>query len=152
MARNRINPDLQLSLIVSSALALHVLTFPDLFLLDLFSSPRSTILTVAQSASMVGWIVLIFAPPVLIAVRLLMWRRFSFYLTVTASILPVGLVLVRIAHSMFTGDLARNYYLSFPIFLFSDLVVPALYWSMARRAAAITQRALGRLPFARNRP
>lgn len=152
MARNRIKPDLRLSLILSSALALQVLTFPDLFLLDLSSNSRSTLLTVAQSVSMVGWIVLIFATPLLIAVRLSMWRRFSIYLTVTASIWPAGLLLVRIAHSMFTGDSAVDRYVNFPIFLFSDFVVPALYWGMAWRAAGLTRRALGRNQMARNRP
>ena len=82
---------------------------------------------------MVGWIVLLAAPPLLIALRERVGKRFNLFLAIAALIWPVALVLVRFAVLALTGDPAINYLFNYPIFIFSDVVVPILYWRMARR-------------------
>ena len=149
MTMNRVKPDLQLSLIVSCALAFQILTFPDFFFLDPFSNSLGIFLTGARLAALTGWIVLLLVPPILIALRSRIGQRFSLYLAVSASIWPAALLLIRLAHLTVTGNPAIDYHLSFPIFVFSDVVVPILYWSMARHASALYQRALGRQRLAR---
>jgi len=146
---NRVKPDLQLSLIVSCSLAFQILTFPDFFFPDPFFNSLGVFLTVARLAALTGWIVLLLVPPILIALRLRIWRRFSLYLVMSASIWPAALVLTQIAHWTGTDHPAIDYHLRFPIFVFSDVVVPILYWSMARHASDLSQRALGRQRLAR---
>jgi hypothetical protein len=133
MAKSPINPDLRLSVIVSAVLALQILTFPTFFFLNPLSNSLSVFLTIAQISSMVGWIVLLAAPPLLIALRERVGKRFNLFLAIAALIWPVALVLVRFAVLALTGDPAINYLFNYPIFIFSDVVVPILYWRMARR-------------------
>lgn len=142
-------PDLQLSLIVSCALALQVLTFPDFFFLDPFSNSLGIFLTGARLAALTGWVVLLLAPPILIALRSRIGRRFGLYLVISATIWPAALLLVRFTQLTFTGNPAIDYHLSIPIFVFSDVVVPILYWSMARHASNLYRQALSRQRMAR---
>ena len=140
----RVMPDLQLSLIVSCALVLQILTFPNFFLLDPFSNTLGKFLAGAQLAAVTGWIVLVFVPPILTALRTRIGRRFSLYLAIPASIWPSALLLVGFTHLVLTGNPDADYHVKTPIFLFSDVVVPVLYWSMARHASNLNRRALGR--------
>lgn len=133
MAKNPINFDLQMSLIISGVLLLQILTFPTFFFLNPFANSLSILLTVAQVATMIGWVVLLLAPPVLIALRERVGKRFTLYLSIAALVWPAALLLVRFAVLSLTGDPAINYLFNFPIFIFSDIAVPILYWRLARR-------------------
>ena len=133
MAKNPINPDLRLSLVITGALALQILTFPTFFFLNPFSNSLSDLLTVAQVATVVGWILLLLAPPVLVALRERVGKNFTLYLSIAALVWPASLLLVRFAVLALTGDPAINYLFNYPIFMFSDILVPILYWRMARR-------------------
>lgn len=133
MAKTAANPDLQLSTIISGVLALQILTFPNFFFLNPFSNSLSTFLTVAQIATMVGWIVLLIAPPLLVALRQRVGERYRLYLSIAALLWPAALLLVRFAVLSLTGDPAINYLFNYPIFIFSDIAVPIIYWRMARR-------------------
>lgn len=133
MAKSPINADLRLSLIISGVLLLQILTFPTFFFLNPFANSLSILLTVAQVATMIGWIVLLLAPPLLIALRERVGKRFTLYLSIAALVWPAALLIVRFAVLSLTGDPAINYLFNFPIFIFSDIAVPILYWRLARR-------------------
>jgi hypothetical protein len=133
MAKSAIHSNLQLSLTISGVLLLQILTFPTFFFLNPFANSLSLFLTVAQVATMVGWIVLVLAPPVLIALRERVGKRFTLYLSIAALVWPAALLLVRFAVLGLTGDPAINYLFNYPIFIFSDIAVPIIYWRMARR-------------------
>jgi hypothetical protein len=133
MAKSPINAGLRLSLIISGVLLLQILTFPTFFFLNPFANSLSILLTVAQVATMIGWIVLLIAPPVLVAMRERVGKRFTLYLSIAALVWPAALLLVRFAVLSLTGDLAINYLFNYPIFIFSDIAVPILYWRLARR-------------------
>jgi hypothetical protein len=137
MAKNPINQDLRLSLVISGVLVFQILTFPTFFFLNPFSNSLSVFLTVAQIATMVGWILLLIAPPVLLALRETIGKNFTLYLSIVALVWPAALLLVRFAVLSLTGDPAINYLFNYPIFMFSDIVVPILYWRMARRQSAV---------------
>jgi hypothetical protein len=144
MTMLRVMPDLQLSLIVSCTLALQILTFPEFLFLDPFSNSLGVFLAGAQLAAVTGWIVLLFVPPILIALRTRIGRRFSIYLAISASIWPAVLLSIRLVHLAVTGNPGIDYHLSYPIFVLSDFVVPILYWSIARHASALYRQALNR--------
>ena len=133
MAINPLNQDLRLSLVISVALALQILTFPTFFFLNPFSNSLSVFLTVAQIATVVGWIVILLVPPVLVALRKRLGKYFTVYLSIAALVWPAALLIVRFAVLSLTGDPAINYLFNYPIFIFSDIVVPVIYWRMARR-------------------
>jgi hypothetical protein len=128
-----LNQDLRLSLVISVALALQILTFPTFFFLNPFSNSLSVFLTVAQIATVVGWIVILVVPPVLVALRKRLGKYFTVYLSIAALVWPAALLIVRFAVLSLTGDPAINYLFNYPIFIFSDIVVPVIYWRMARR-------------------
>lgn len=133
MANNPLNQDLRLSLIISVALALQILTFPTFFFLNPFMNSLSILLTVAQISTVVGWIVILIVPPVLVALRKRVGKHFTLYLSIAALVWPAALLLVRFAVLSLTGDPAINYLFNYPIFIFSDIIVPVIYWRMARR-------------------
>jgi hypothetical protein len=101
-----------------------------------------TVVGVSQVFSLVGWIVLLFTPPVIVVFRAHLGRRFSVYMTVAALVWPVAQVLEQCVSFVVTGDLARFNLVEYPIFAFSDIVVPIIYWQMARHATSLYRRAL----------
>jgi len=133
MPRNLLHPDLRLSLLISLVFGLQILTFPTFFFLNPFGSSLSIFLTIAQVATIVGWIVLLVGPPLLIALRERVGARYSLYLSIVALAWPAALLLVRFALFELTGDPAINYLFNYPIFIFSDIAAPIIYWRIARR-------------------
>ena len=135
-------PDLKLSLTISTSLALQIATYPSVFFANPFSDPSMTVVGVSQVFSLVGWIVLLFAPPVIVVFRAHLGRRFSVYMTVAALVWPVAQVLDQGVSFVVTGGLGSLDLVRFPIFAFSDIVVPIIYWQMARHATSLYRRAL----------
>ncbi len=110
---------------ISSLLVLVTLTFLGFF----FTDPLQyglTALAVTQFISQFFWLVLIVVPPVLISFR--SWNpliKTVFLVAVLAW--PVVLIVIRALLLIQTGDAYLSYLVAYPIFIFTDLLVPVIY-------------------------
>jgi len=151
MALRPIKPDLQLALVVCSALIFQTLTFPDYYLIGPFSNSPIEYMSGTQLLWLVGWAVFVFAPPFLVVIRARVGMRYSLYLAIAASIWPLVVVVFRVFEFVSTGDPTFAYLVDHPVFVFSDIVVPALYLGKANHAAILNRRVLSRLQLSRLR-
>ena len=135
-------PDLKLSLTISTSLALQIATYPGVFFANPFSDPSMTVVGVSQVFSLVGWIVLLFAPPVIVVFRARLGRSFSLYLTIAALMWSTVRVLDQCVFIAFNGVPESIYLITYPIFAFSDIVAPIVYLQIARHAKSLYRLAL----------
>jgi hypothetical protein len=118
------------SLILSTVLFLTMLSFISFFMYNPFAAGVS-ILALAQAASLLGWVLLTVLPPLLLSVEI-KFRTFSVLFLISALLWPAALILIRFVLFVQIGDPAMTYLYSFPIFLFTDIIVPILYVLMWR--------------------
>ena len=122
---------LLLTLLVSLVFVLEILTFHKFFMFNPFEAGYPLV-TIAQLCWFVALIVVITVPPVVI-LRAQKERRVAQLLFGVAAISwPVCIVLIRIAALISTGNAYMAYLVDYPIFLFTDLVIPVLYIWMWR--------------------
>lgn len=114
-----------LSYLVSLVLVLVCLTFFGFFFNDPLQT-GATALTVTQLVSEFAWVILIIVPPLLLSIN--NWNAFTKTALLGAAIFwPVTLVTIRILLLAELGNPYLGYLVTYPIFIFTDILVPAAY-------------------------
>lgn len=122
---------LLLTSLVSLVFALEIWTFHKFF----FFNPLEAgypLVSIAQLCWFVALIVLIAVPPVVILRAQNEGRLAQLLFGVAAILWPASILFIRIAALISTGNAYVAYLVDYPIFLFTDLVVPVLYIWMWR--------------------
>jgi hypothetical protein len=86
----------------------------------------NTVLAFVQYISQFAWVSLVVLPPILLSVRA--WNaliKITFLVAVLAW--PVTLITIRVLLLVETGDAYLSYLMSYPIFIFTDILVPLIY-------------------------
>ena len=110
---------------ISLVLTLVCLTFIPFFFSDPFQSGINP-LTVTQFISGLGWILLVLVPPIILAIG--RWNGFTKTSFLIAALLwPVTLIAIRIILGIQLGNPYLGYLITYPIFIFTDVLVPAIY-------------------------
>mgnify|MGYP000455707615 CR=1 FL=1 len=128
---SKFSADQRISALISLVMVLHVLTYKSFFFINPFSAVTPW-LAFEQVLSMLGWISLILAPPLLLLYKEKL-GRFNLFFLLSWLIWPVAIVLIRVSLLASTGNAFVGYLSTYPIFIFSDIVVPVIYFMMWRR-------------------
>ncbi len=114
-----------LSYVISVVLVLVCLTFFGFFFNDPLQAGLSA-LTVTQFSSQFAWVFLVIGPPLLLSLG--RWDTLTkTVFLVTALFWPATLLLIRIVLTVQVGDPYLGYLVTYPIFIFTDILVPGLY-------------------------
>jgi hypothetical protein len=125
-----LSSDLRMSLLISAFMVLHVFTYKSFF----FINPLEALtpwLTFTQVLSMIGWISLTLLPPVLLHFKIRI-QKFDILFFASWATWPVALLLIRIGLFANTGNAFVDYLATYPIFMFSDILVPIVYFLIWR--------------------
>lgn len=119
--------DLRITSVLSSAvLVLMTWTYSKFFFFDYFYSEAPGLI-VAQIAALVSWFVLILVPPVAVSIGGLPVRASAWLLIVSGGLRFVAQLWVHVVLLNLTGNFYADYLVAYPLFLFSDLLLPILY-------------------------
>jgi len=125
----------RMSLIIGAVLALMTFTFPTFFFFSPFAAGFS-ILGVFQLVSIVGWFALVIVPPVLLATKLNFAGAIRALFFVSVIMWPAAMLLIRATLLIQTSNPYLGYLVQYPIFIFSDILVPIVYlvvWAKLRQ-------------------
>lgn len=137
-----------LSLTCSVVLIFVTLMFPSFFFAPPFAA-GVTALSVFQLLSTFGWIALIVIPPIVFGVPRPLTGLGSGLLLIGALLWPASVIAIRFALLSMVGNPYLGYLVQYPIFFFSDLLVPALYvvmWRLLTRKPRVTEPAKKKAP------
>ena len=110
---------------ISSLLFLVTLTFFGFFFTDPLQY-GTTALALAQYISQFAWVILIVIPPILLSLK--SWTGFVKALFLVAVLAwPAMLIVIRVLLLVETGDPYLNYLMTYPLFIFTDILVPVIY-------------------------
>jgi hypothetical protein len=123
-------PKALLSSLISLVFVLHVLTYKSFFFINPFSAVTPW-LAFEQTLSMVGWVCLTIFPPFILAFRDRI-QSFNSIFLLSWVVWPVALVLIRVSLLASTGNPFITYLATYPIFIFTDIVVPVIYFVIWR--------------------
>lgn len=115
----------QFSLAVSLVLSLLVLSFKKYFLFIPNFGLNSFALPLLQIFSGIGWIILILFPPFYF--RYINSKIDKKFLLISILIWPVATFLIKIALFVQTGSWFLSYLSAYPIFIFMEILAPAIY-------------------------
>jgi hypothetical protein len=121
----------KLSLLISTVVLLEVLTYKAFFFINPFAS-SVMLLRVQQTISMLGWIALIVVPPLAIRFGDRLFKNGRVALFLGFILWPLGVLMIRIYLASTTGNPYITYLFNYPIFLFSDVIAPVIYWRLWR--------------------
>jgi hypothetical protein len=133
---NRANAGL-ISLILGVVLLLITLTYPSFFFFNPFEAGIS-IHTLLQALSLLGWITLISVPVFILNKRVHFDGMVQLIFLVSVLIWPAGILLIRVMLMINTSDPHLLYLFEHPVFIVSDVIVPAIYvmmWAQFRKPA-----------------
>jgi hypothetical protein len=141
----------QISMLIGIVLVLMTLTFMKFFFFNPFLGGFN-ILGVFQFVSIIGWIALVLVPPVILNLRRTFTKNMSLILLIATFIWPAAVVLIRITLLIEVGNPYLTYLVQYPLFLFSDIVVPVIYFVIWKRLKADEgSNSAGNLAFAASR-
>jgi hypothetical protein len=124
-----------LTLLVSLVFVLVVLTFRNFFFIDPFTS-ASLAATIQVILFDLGWFSIVFLTP-LTQFLSPVSRRKNLYFLVSFSLWPISLLGLHLNLLIYKQDVFLEYLTKYPIFIFTDILTPTLYfliWSKARPA------------------
>ena len=124
-----------LTLLVSLFFVLVVLTFRNFFFIDPFTS-ASLAATIQVILFDLGWFSIVFLTP-LTQFLSPVSRRKNLYFLVSFSLWPISLLVLHLNLLIYKQDVFLEYLTKYPIFIFTDILTPTLYfliWSKARPA------------------
>lgn len=102
-----------------------MITFPSFFFFNPFNEPNTT-RRVELVISTFGWISLSTLVPIVLLVFAEGMRKAKHLILFLALIYPVSLIASQITIYLQTGSTYLNYLLDFPIFIFTDIILPIL--------------------------
>ena len=129
---------IELKAILTLASALYVAqlaTYPAFFIFNPFASQINIALSIAQTFLLLMWPLIAVAFPIIFLARKRLGNRAKTLLRICAVGWPVGLALVHFILFVLARDPALGYLLQYPTFVLTDLLVPAIYWQLARRVS-----------------
>ena len=124
------------SLVTSLVLVLMTATFPAFFFYATFANGIS-MLSIGQALTQVAWVALIVVPPAVAFFAQKHSKAARNVLIFGGLFWPGTLVLVHVTLAVTTGNPYLSYLLQYPIFLFSDVLLPIfLVWRAVAEARA----------------
>jgi hypothetical protein len=125
----------RVSLYASVVSVLIVLSFKDYFLFVPFSNGVD-FLSVMGAFSLLGWVSLVVAPPLLLSNQAARWTSSKKWLLVAAaSLWTFSTLLIKIYGLAVTGQLWANYLIVYPVLIFFEWVLPVYYVLLAFKLA-----------------
>jgi hypothetical protein len=117
---------LKMSILISVSLFLVTLSFKNFFYYVPFSNGFS-LLSTLQAFTVVGWILLIAAPPLFFAIPQ-PWNQAKFILYFTSvSLWTVATFLIKIVTLVSYGKIWAEYLTTYPVMFYFEWIVPAFY-------------------------
>ena len=118
---------LEVSFFISSVVFLTILSFPHFFFFIPNFSTGNVFLASIQSFSQIGWIIFLILPPLLLVSNKNSKRYSSKIFLFSVLLWPTSTLLIKLVLLIQTKNLYLEYMVSFPIFLFLELIAPAIY-------------------------
>ncbi len=129
---NTLHPNaFKMSAVISTVLALQTLTFIQFFLFSPFEAGFNLMAT-SQFLMQLAWILLILVPPALLYFRKIETSASKVGILIIAVFWPAIILFIRIQNAVSEQDLNFYYLIAYPIFIFSDIIVPIIYVVMAK--------------------
>ena len=119
------NRDRDFSIIISLVFLLEVLTFKNFFFLNP-ADASSAFIGFQRTIFDIGWFAFIFLTPLTLSLSLSPRVRNGLFL-VSWVIWPISLVVIHVSSLITDQNLYLDYLVTYPIFIFTDVLAPAFY-------------------------
>jgi hypothetical protein len=132
MKKTRVITHLQLSILISISLFLITLTFKAYFYYVPFSSGIG-FLAILQFLTLCGWVTLVAIPPLFLASEF-KWTAIKYWaFLLSVSLWTIATLMIKLNTLVNIGTINYQYLTAFPILIYFEWIVPALYIYIATK-------------------